>query len=61
MTKKYETETGYYVLKDAEGRVIANANVSPGQHRVSDDVDLSESYDVGSPDDFEPVDRFYKY
>jgi hypothetical protein len=55
MTKTYTTETGYYVLCDSEGRVLAKAAVPTGKHPVDDRADPSESYDVDSNTDLETV------
>ena len=44
----YKTETGYYVLKDGDGRVGGKANVAAGKHPVPNWVDMSKSFDVES-------------
>jgi len=46
--KQYTTETGYYVLRDADGKIGGKANVPSGTHNVPDWVDLSQSFDVES-------------
>jgi hypothetical protein len=52
---EYTTETGFYVLCDSEGRVISKSNVPVGTHPVTDIVDATESYDVGSQDELDAV------
>jgi len=44
----YTTATGYYVLVDSSGTVIAKSNVPAGEHPVTDDADPSQSFDVES-------------
>jgi len=44
--KSYKTATGYYILKDSEGRIGAKANVSAGEHPVPDWIDPALSFDV---------------
>ena len=54
--KNYETETGFYLLVDSEGKIGAKANVSKGSHPVPDWVDLTESFDVDSAADLSTYD-----
>lgn len=57
----YQTETGFYVLRDAEGRVCGKANVPVGTHPVPDYVDPAQSEDVdsaGALDDYEIHDDY---
>ena len=62
MTQQYSTETGFYVLKDSDGRVAAKANVPIGKHSVPDWVDLSNSFDVESQDELDGymIDAFHR-
>lgn len=59
----YDTDTGYYVLVDSEGRIGAKASVSVGSHPVSDWVDLEESFDVDSAADLDgyEIDDHYRH
>jgi len=45
---EYTTETGFYVLVDESGTIIAKANVRTGTHPVADDIDIGKSFDVES-------------
>jgi len=60
--KEYETETGIYVLRDADGRVVAKANVPVGTHLVPDAVDVSRSEDLTGVSELNQydVDEIYK-
>jgi len=46
----YTTETGYYVVCEADGRVLAKSDVPKGTHPVDKRCDLSKSNDVDSQD-----------
>jgi len=46
MTKIYSTDSGKYVLVDADGYVIAKADVPSGDHPVPDHADLTMTFDV---------------
>lgn len=52
----YTTETGFYVLVDLDGRILAKANVDAGTHPVDERADPSQCYDVESQDDLDAVD-----
>jgi hypothetical protein len=56
MTKEYVTETGFYVIRDSDGRVISKANVPTGSHLVDNRADMSESHDLDKFSDLENVD-----
>jgi hypothetical protein len=53
--REYHTETGYYVLVNKDGDKVSKADVKPGKHPVSDDIDPNKSYDVSSQDELEAV------
>ena len=59
---KYKTETGYYILKDLEGRIGAKANVPVGDHTVPDWVDTDKSFHVESADELSDydIDGYYR-
>ena len=61
MTMIYTTETGFYILKDSDGRIGGKANVPIGDHRVPEWVDLTESFDVSSDDKLDEfkIDPYY--
>lgn len=47
----YTTDTGLYVLRDADGDVIAKADVPPGEHPLPDAADPSMCEDVADDTD----------
>ena len=48
---KYTTETGYYVIRDSEQRVIGRAAVPAGTHPIDDSADPEECFDVENHDE----------
>ncbi|ELY47292.1 hypothetical protein [Natronorubrum sulfidifaciens] len=43
---EYTSETGKFVILNVDGRVVGKADVGPGTHPVSDEVDAEKSFDV---------------
>jgi hypothetical protein len=52
---EYTTETGFYILVDADGRVMSKASVPVGTHPVEENADPSQSYDVDTREDLDGV------
>jgi len=46
MTQKYETETGYYIIRDSAGEILGFADVPIGTHPITDEADLSKCEDI---------------
>ena len=40
--KKIQVKTGYGYFKDRQGRIVAKANLPPGEHPVKDDYEYVE-------------------
>jgi hypothetical protein len=47
------TETGYCVLVDSDGTVVAKCDIPPGEHPVGDSVYPAASFDVDSADELD--------
>jgi len=45
---EYQTDTGFYILRDSDERIIGKANLNSGTYLVPDAVDLDKSFDVDS-------------
>lgn len=57
----YETETGSYVLRDADGKVCVKADVPTGAHPVPDYVDPDKSEDVENAEELAGYDIHEDY
>jgi len=57
---EYTTDTGYYVLVTQQGTVYGYASVTEGSHPVGDEIDVTKTFDVESPEKFSnyPIDSY---